>query len=136
MLTSTRSCTTRLAEVTKKIAASTFWLGLPKDFELRDSLTRRPPEDMRQLMRHIEEYKRLKDDRLQSKGKAPVINHPQQSSFQLRSRKHLRIQKLGPRMGEVNVTFKELMHRIMDQIKNEPYFQWPNKMRGNPSRRN
>ena len=42
----------------------------------------------------------------------------------------MRIQKLGPRMGEVNVTFKELMHRIMDQIKNEPYFRWPNKMRG------
>ena len=31
----------------EKIAASTFRLGLPKDFELRDSSTRRPPEDMR-----------------------------------------------------------------------------------------
>ena len=46
----------------EKIAASTFWLGLPEDFELRDSLTKRPPEDIRQLMRRIEEYKRLKDD--------------------------------------------------------------------------
>ena len=136
MLTSTGSCTTRLAKVTKKIEASTFWLGLPKDFELQDSLTRRPPEDMRQLMRRIEEYKRLEDGRLQSKGKAPVINHPRQSSFQSRPQKDLRIQKLGPQMGEVNVTFKELMHRIMDQIKNEPYFRWPNKMRGDPSRRN
>ena len=136
MLTNTGSCTTRLAKVTKKIAASTFWLGLPKDFELRDSLTRRPPEDIRQLMRRIEEYKRLKDDQLQSKGKAPVINHPRQIGFQSRPQKDLRIQKLGPQMGEVNVTFKELMHRIMDQIKNEPYFRWPNKMRGDPSRRN
>ena len=32
---------------------------------------------MRQLIRHIEEYKLLEDDRLQSKGKALVINHPQ-----------------------------------------------------------
>ena len=87
-------------------------------------------------MRRIEEYKRLKDDRLQSKGKAPVINHPRQSSFQSRPQKDLRIQKLGPQMGEVNVTFKELMHRIMDQIKNEPYFRWPNKIKGDPSRRN
>ena len=46
----------------EKIVASTFRLGLPKDSKLRESLTRRPPEDMRQLMRHIEEYKRLKDD--------------------------------------------------------------------------
>ena len=31
-------------------------------FPTRDSLTRRPPEDMRQLMRRVEEYKRLEDD--------------------------------------------------------------------------
>ena len=52
-------------------------MGLPKDSELRESLTRKPPEDIRQLMRRIEEYKRLDDDRLQSKGKAPLVNHPQ-----------------------------------------------------------
>ena len=51
-------------------------MGLLENSELRDMLTMRPPEDMRQLMRHIEEYKRLEDDWLQSKGKAPVINHP------------------------------------------------------------
>ena len=39
-------------------------------------------------------------------------------------------------MGEVNVTFKEPMHRIVDRIKNESYFRWPNKMGGNPSRKN
>ena len=59
-------------------------MGLLEDFELRDLLTRRPPEDMRQLMRHIEEYKRLEDDRLQSKGKALVIYHPWQSDLQSR----------------------------------------------------
>ena len=48
----------------EKIAASTFRLGLPKDSELQESLTRRPLEDMRQLMRCIEEYKRLEDDPL------------------------------------------------------------------------
>ena len=43
----------------EKIAASTFRLGFPEDSKLQDSLTRRPPEDMRQLMRCIKEYKRL-----------------------------------------------------------------------------
>ena len=57
----------------EKIAASTFRMGLPEDSELRESLTKRPPEDMRQLMRRIEEYKRLEDDRLQNKGKAPLL---------------------------------------------------------------
>ena len=48
----------------EKIAASTFGIGLPENSKLRESLTKRPPEDMRQLMRCIEEYKRLEDDRL------------------------------------------------------------------------
>jgi len=47
----------------EKIAASTFRFGLPEDLELRESLTKRPPEDIRQLIRRIEEYKRLEDDR-------------------------------------------------------------------------
>ena len=46
----------------EKIAASTFWMGLPEDSKLWDSLMRRPPEDMRQLMRRIEKYKRLEHD--------------------------------------------------------------------------
>ena len=36
----------------------------------------------------------------------------------------------------MNATFKEPVHKIIDRIKNEPYFQWPNKMRGSSSRRN
>ncbi|XP_030941686.1 uncharacterized protein LOC115966626 [Quercus lobata] len=39
-------------------------------------------------------------------------------------------------MGKVNVTFKELVHRILDRIKHEPYFRWSNKMGGNLSRKN
>ena len=39
-------------------------------------------------------------------------------------------------MGEVNVAFKESVHRIIDRIKNKPYFQWPNKTGGDLSRRN
>ena len=48
----------------KNIIASTFRMGLPEDSELQESLTKRPPEDVRQLMRRIEEYKRIENDRL------------------------------------------------------------------------
>nr|XP_023877007.1 uncharacterized protein LOC111989458 [Quercus suber] len=65
----------------EKIAASTFRMGLPEDSGLWESLTKKPPEDMRQLMRRIEEYKRLEDDQLQSKGKAPVLNRPRQNVY-------------------------------------------------------
>ena len=118
------------------MATSTFRMGLLEDSGLRESLTKKPPEGMRQLMRRIEEYKRLEDDRLQSKGKASMITRPRQASFPFRPRGGLAIQEPAAQMGEVNVTFKELVHRILDWIKHEPYFRWPNKMGGDPSKRN
>ena len=35
-------------------------------------------------------------------------------------------------MREVNVAFREPVHKIVDQIKNKPFFRWPNKMGGTP----
>ncbi|XP_050242492.1 uncharacterized protein LOC126691499 [Quercus robur] len=119
-----------------RVAASTFRMGLPEDSGLRESLTKKPSEGMRHLMRCIEEYKRLEDDWLQSKGKASMITRPRQASFPFRPCGGLAIQEPAAQMGEVNVTFKELVHRILDRIKHEPYFRWPNKMGGDPSRRN
>lgn len=40
-------------------------MGLPKELALRDSLTMQSPRDMHQLIRRIEEYKKLEDDCLQ-----------------------------------------------------------------------
>ena len=64
------------------------------------------------------------------------MNRPQQPEFQPQSRKDLIIQEPEVQMREVNVMFKELVHKIVDRIKNKPYFRWPNKMGGDPSRRN
>ena len=88
-----------------------------------NSLTRRLPEDMRQFIRRIEEYKRLEDNRQQNKGKALITNQPRQGGFQSRPRRDLRIQEPGTQAEEVNVMFKEPVHKIVDRIKNKPYFQ-------------
>ncbi|XP_075645608.1 uncharacterized protein LOC142616694 [Castanea sativa] len=120
----------------EKIATSTFRMGQPEESGLRESLTLKPPEDMRQLIRRIEEHKRLEDDRLQSKGKEPIISYPRKNCFNPKHRKDLRIQEPGPAVGGVNAKFKEPIHRIIDRIKNEPYFKRPNRMVGDPSRRN
>ena len=48
----------------------------------------------------------------------------------------LRIQEPEAQVREVNVTFKELVYRIVYRIKNELYFKWPKKMEGDPSKRN
>ena len=39
-------------------------------------------------------------------------------------------------MGEVNVAFREPVHKIIDRIKNEPFFRWSNKMGEDLSRTN
>lgn len=35
----------------------------------------------------------------------------------------------------VSLLYKEPVYRILEKIKNEPYFHWPNKMSGNVTRR-
>ncbi|XP_075658900.1 uncharacterized protein LOC142628744 [Castanea sativa] len=36
----------------------------------------------------------------------------------------------------VNMVFREPAHQILEKIKNESYFKWPNKMSGDPAKRN
>lgn len=121
------------------MAANTFRLGLPQDSKLPDSLIMRHPKSMHQLMRQIEKYKRLEDDRQQSKGKAPTSSQYAKDSrpgdFQP-PRRELRIQEPNVRTKEINMAFKEPIHKIPERIKNEPYFRWLSKMGGDPARRN
>ena len=55
------------------VAIRTFKVGLPAEYDLRKSLTKKPIKSMRQLMDRINEYKRLEEDQQQAKGKAKVI---------------------------------------------------------------
>ena len=36
----------------------------------------------------------------------------------------------------VNIVFQELVHQVLEKIKNESYFKWPNKMSGDHLRHN
>ena len=36
----------------------------------------------------------------------------------------------------VNIVFRDPVHQVLKKIKNKPYFKWPNKMNGDPLRRN
>lgn len=63
------------------VVANTFKLGLPIHFELRDSLTMQPSKNMHQLMRRIEEHKRLEDDRLQNKVSFSTRRNPRLGTF-------------------------------------------------------
>ena len=43
------------------------------------------------------------------------------------------MQELEVQMGEVNMAFKEWVHKIVDRIMNKPFFKWPNKIGEDPS---
>ena len=101
-----------------------------------------PPEDMHQLMKRIQEYKRLEDDQLQGKGKALAFSqynkdyHPER--FQQRTRRKPKVPSSNStqRTKGVNVTFKKLVYKILECIKNESYFWWPGKIGEDSARRN
>ena len=55
------------------VAISTFKVGLPAEYGLRKSLTRKLVTSVRQLMDRIDKYKRVEEDQQQGKGKDKVI---------------------------------------------------------------
>ena len=123
------------------VAIKTFKVGLPAKHDLRKSLTRKSIRSVCRLVDHIDEYKRVKEDQQQGKGKVKVVP---QDRRDLRSDRY---NNSRPRRGfaehsgstttqVVSIAFRELVHQILEKIKNEPYFQWPNRMGGDPTKRN
>ncbi|XP_075669828.1 uncharacterized protein LOC142639553 [Castanea sativa] len=92
-------------------------------------------------MDHIDEYKRVEEDQQQGKGKAKVILQERRDfrSDRYNNNKPRRdfAGPSGPIIPQVvNTVFREPVHQVLKKIQNEPYFKWPNKMAGDPMRRN
>ena len=123
------------------VAIKTFKVGLPTEHDLRKSLTKKPVRSVRRLIDRIDEYKRVKEDQRQGKGKSKVI--PQERrDFRLdrynnnRPRRDFAGQSGSTVPQVVNTVFRELVHQVLEKIKNEPYFKWSNKMGEDSLRRN
>ena len=92
-------------------------------------------------MDRIDKYKRVEEDQQQGKGKGKVI--PQERrDFRSdhynnsRPRRDFTGQSESAAPQVVNIVFRDPVHQVLEKIKNEPYFKWPNKMSRDPSRRN
>ncbi|XP_050241292.1 uncharacterized protein LOC126690211 [Quercus robur] len=123
------------------VTISTFKSGLPAEHGLRKSLTGKPVTSLHQLMNRINKYKKVEEDQQLGKGKAKVI--PQErTDFRSnrfnnnRPRRDFAGQSGSTNTQTVNAIFREPVHQVLEKIKNEPFFKWPNKMVGNPLRRN
>ena len=92
-------------------------------------------------MDRVDKYKRIEDDQKQGKGKAKVV--PQEKrDFRSdrynnnRSRMDYAEQPRSNNNQVVGAVFRELVHQVLKKVKNESFFKWPNKMVGNPEKRN
>ncbi|XP_050247936.1 uncharacterized protein LOC126695289 [Quercus robur] len=123
------------------VAISTFKAGLPAEHDLRKFLTGKPIISVYQLMDRIDKYRRVEEDQLQGKRKAKVIPQDMRD-FRSdrynnnRPRKDFVGQSGSADTQAVNAVFREPMRQVLEKIKNEPFFKWPNKMAGEPKRRN
>ena len=124
-----------------EVAFKTFKVGLPAEHGLRKSLTGKPVTSLRQLMDRVNKYKRIENDQLQGKGKAKVV--PQERrDFRSdwynnnRPRRDYVGQSGSVNTQAVNTVFREPVRQVLEKIKNEPFFKWPNKIARDPTKRN
>ena len=92
-------------------------------------------------MDRIDKYRRVEEDQLQGKGKAKVIPQRRRDfrsgwSHNNRPRRDFIEQPGFANTQAVNAVFREPVQQVLEKIKNESFFKWPNKMAGDPMRRN
>ena len=124
------------------VAVSTFKLGLPVDSGLCQSLSKRPPNNMKKLMSRIEQFIRLEEDRdngTTAKAAVPVRTPNPRPSVQ--PNKVPRVATVpsnfvAPSFKAHRTVFKEPIYRILEKIKEEPFFVRPQKLLGDPAARN
>ena len=122
------------------VAINTFKSSLPTEHDLRKSLIGKPATSVRQLMDRIDKYKWVEEGQMQGRGKEKVISREMRDfrSDQYTNSRPRRDFVRQPEMTSVRnveAVFREPVHQVLEKIKNEPYFKWPNKMAGESTKR-
>ena len=124
-----------------EVVIRTFKVSLPSEHGLRKSLTGKPVTSLRQLMDRVDKYKRIEDDQQQGKEKAKFVPQEMRDFRQdkynnNRLRRDYTEQQGSNNNQVVGAVFREPVHQVLEKVKNESFFKWPNKMMGNPEKRN
>ena len=123
-------------------AISTFKSGLPTEHGLRKSLTGKPITSLRQLMDRIDKHKWVEEDQQLGKGKAKFVPQERRDFRSDRfnnnnqPRRDYTKQSRSTDAQAVHAVFRDPIHQVMEKIKNESFFKWPNKMARDPMKRN
>lgn len=115
-----------------KFAIHTFLGGLPYDEHyIYRSLTKQLPDDVNDLIGRIEKNSLVKDGKKYADHKSKKDDKKKtETPLSKRKRKE---ESRGAKPEEsnyraVNTIFKEPIHKIMNKIKSQPYFKWPQPM--------
>ena len=124
-----------------KVAIKTFKVGLSFEHGLRKSLTGKPVTSLRQLMGRVDKYKRIEDNQQRGKGKVKVIPQERRDFRSDRYNNNRPKRDYADQSGSnntqvVGTVFREPVHQVLEKIKNKSFFKRPNKMMGNPEKRN
>ena len=92
-------------------------------------------------MDRVDKYKRIEDYQQQGKGKAKVIPQERRDFRSDRYNNNRSRRDYAKQLGSnnnqvVGAVFREPVHQVLEKIKNESFFKWPNKMVGNPEKQN
>ena len=123
------------------VTINTFKSNLPTEHGLKKSLTGKPATSVRQLMDRIDKYKQVEEEQMQGKGNEKVIS---QEMRDFRSDRYINSHPRRDFAGQsettnaqnVEAVLWEPVHQVLEKIKSEPYFRWPNKMVGESIKRN
>ena len=91
-------------------------------------------------MDRVDKYKRIEDDQQQGKGKVKVVPQERRDFRLDRYNNNRPIRDYAEQSGSnnnqvVGAVFREPVHQVLEKVKNESFFKWPNKKVGNPEKR-
>ena len=119
-------------------ALQAFKLGLPPSTGLRQSLAKRPPTTLKKLMDRVEQFVRVEEDggntnaMISKVAVSPPISRPQARTSQVPKARSAPTSYAPPSYKAFQTVFKEPIHRLLDKIKEKPFFVWPSKLIGDP----
>ena len=121
-------------------------MGLPKNKNgIYNALTRQPPATFDKLLSRVNEYARVEDDEVAEQESTPAkakVNNVGTSGnggkFDKNKRKRREDNSVVGSDGfkGINTVFNKPIHKIMFDIRDQPFFEWPRQMGGDPNARN
>ena len=119
-------------ECDEKFALNTFKYGLQKDKDgIYNLLTRLPPYTFDDLLSRVNKYARVEDDEMTT---ASLAEEKKGNVEKFDKSKRKRMEE-NNKFGEdgykrVNIVFTKPIYKIIFDIKDQPYFEWPRKIGG------